>query len=106
MRRFRAPRFAAPRMFGHTGNEGNTGNAACTLRETTDTFYAGFGARHRYLGLRTGAGEPLRRLYAKLTLQETRVRQLHAQGGASTSLPYGQQERASGKSVASPRPAV
>ena len=31
-------------MFGHTGNEGNMGNAACTLRETTDTFYAGFGA--------------------------------------------------------------
>ncbi len=52
-------------MFGHTGNEGNMGNAACTLRETTDTFYAGFGARPRYLGLRTGAGELPRRLYAR-----------------------------------------
>ena len=65
MRRLRAPRFAVARMFGHTGNEGNMGNAACTLRETTDTFYAGFGARPRYLDLRTGAGEPLRRQYAR-----------------------------------------
>ena len=65
MRRLRAPRFAAARMFGHTGNEGNRGYAACTLRETTDTFYVGVGARPRYLGLRTGAGELLGRLYAK-----------------------------------------
>lgn len=102
MRKLRAPRFAAARMFGHTGNEGNRGYAACTLRETTDTFYAGFGARPRYLGLRTGAGEFLRRLYAKLSRQEAHVRKCDA----STLLLHGQRERASGKSVASPPPAV
>lgn len=43
-------------MFGYTENKGDMGNAGYTLRETTGTFYAGFGAWPWYLGLRIGAG--------------------------------------------------
>jgi len=43
-------------MFGYTENKGDMENAGYTLRETTGTFYAGFGPWPWYLGLRIGAG--------------------------------------------------
>ena len=42
--------------FGYTENKGDMGDAGYTLRETTGTFYAGYGAGPWYLGLRLGAG--------------------------------------------------
>ncbi len=42
--------------FGYTENKGDMGAAGYTLRETTGTFYAGYGAGPWYLGLRLGAG--------------------------------------------------
>lgn len=51
------PRTLVGGMFGYTENKGDFGGGGYKLKETTGTFYAGFGEGPWYVGLRMGAGD-------------------------------------------------